>query len=77
MALKTAMRCKEKLAGRSGAAAKSFDDAGRSRFRVALGYGQSAWQQRCKRLKTGRLPARLRLVSSQIGSYQCRHNNES
>jgi hypothetical protein len=25
MALKTAMRCKEKLAGRSGAAAKSFD----------------------------------------------------
>jgi hypothetical protein len=37
-----------------------------ARFRVPSGYGQSACQQRCKRLKTVWFPARLRLVSSQL-----------
>ncbi len=66
MAPDTAKVCQEIREQRAGCPLERIDAADRSRFGVASRWGELTRQQRCNPLKTGRFPARLRLVSAQI-----------
>ncbi len=66
MAPHTVMIGKEKRDKRAGCPVERFDAADRSRFGVASRWDEFVRQQRCKPFKTGRFPARLRLVCARI-----------